>query len=285
MNAAVLSQATPSCAGRALVWRQPGTGPRTSPNPGKVGIAVGTPEAVWFDPRVLLHKLIRHHLRQGTDDAFYRLQAVDAIAWLRRQGVPLGTGTTVLDLGCGTGIFGGELVKLGCAVTFADEKNWLSPALAGATFQPVNIDQDDLARLGRFDLVICSNVLEHLARPEKLLDACADLLRPGGLFYLSWTNWLSPWGGHDFAPFHYFGPRLGPKLWDRWVKRPRQLKPFENLYPTHIGATLRSIRRRPALRILRAAPRYYPELAFLLRVPVLREFAAWNCAVLIGLRR
>jgi SAM-dependent methyltransferase len=231
---------------------------------------------------VLLPKLIAHHLRHGTDDAFYRLQAVDAIAWLRRQGVVLGPGTRALDLGCGTGIFGAELLGLGCAVTFADEKNWLSPALSGAPFQPLNIDRDDLTLLGRHDLVICSNVLEHLARPEHLLDAIAALLEPEGVFYLSWTNWLSPWGGHDFSPFHYLGPRLGPRLWDRWIRKPRQLRPFENLYPTYIGRVLASIRRRPELRILQRAPRYYPELAFLMRVPVLREFAAWNCAVLLG---
>jgi SAM-dependent methyltransferase len=234
---------------------------------------------------VLLPRLIRHHLKHGTDDEFYRLQARDAIAWLGRVGVAFAPGTTVLDLGCGTGIFGGELLRLGCRVTFADEKNWLSPSLAGAVFRAVNIDRDDLAILGRHEVVICSNVLEHLARPDKLLDAIADLLAPGGVFYLSWTNWLSPWGGHDFSPFHYLGPRLGPRLWDRWVRRPRQLRPFENLYPTHIGAVLRALRRRPALRVRQVVPRYYPELAFIMAVPGLREFLAWNCAVVVGLRR
>jgi hypothetical protein len=114
-----------------------------------------------------------------------------------------------------------------------------------------------------------------------LLGAAADWLEPAGHFYLSWTNWLSPWGGHDFSPFHYFGPHLGPRLWDRWVKRTRQLDPFRNLYPTYIGSTLRVLRRHPGLRIRRVAPRYYPELAWLMRLPVLREFLAWNCAVLL----
>lgn len=230
---------------------------------------------------MLLPRLIRHHLRHGTDEAFYRLQAVDAIAWLQRQGVKVNTTTRVLDLGCGSGVFGGELVRLGGQVTFADERNWLASALAGAPFHAINLDQDALGSLGRYDLVICSNVLEHLARPERLLGAAADLLEPAGHFYLSWTNWLSPWGGHDFSPFHYLGPRLGPRVWDRWVKRPRQLEPFRNLYPTYIGATLRALRRNPGLRIRRVAPRYYPELAWLMRVPVLREFLAWNCAVLL----
>jgi SAM-dependent methyltransferase len=231
---------------------------------------------------VLLPRLIWHHLRHGTDEEFYRLQAQDAIAWLKRVGVRFAPGTRVLDLGCGTGIFGAELLRQGCRVTFADEKNWLSPALADADFRAINLDRDELAALGRYDVVICSNVLEHLARPERLLAAIPDLLAPGGVFYLSWTNWLSPWGGHDFSPFHYLGPRLGPWLWDRLMRRPRQLRPFENLFPTHIGTVLRRLRRVPGVEIRRVVPRYYPELAFLLALPGLREFLAWNCAVVIG---
>lgn len=231
---------------------------------------------------MLLPRLIWHHLRHGTDEAFYRLQARDAIAWLERVGVRFAPGTRVLDLGCGTGIFGAELLRQGCRVTFADEKNWLAPALAGAAFRAINLDRDDLAALGRYDVVICSNVLEHLARPERLLAAIPDLLAPGGVFYLSWTNWLSPWGGHDFSPFHYLGPRLGPWLWDRLVRRPRQLRPFENLFPTSIGAVLRRLRRLPGMEIRQVVPRYYPELAFLLALPGLREFLAWNCAVVMA---
>jgi hypothetical protein len=45
---------------------------------------------------------------------------------------------------------------------------------------------------------------------------------------------------------------------------------------------LKKIRKSPTLAIRRAAPRYYTEFSFLIGVPVLREFAAWNCALLIG---
>ena len=68
------------------------------------------------------------------------------------------------------------------------------------------------------------------------------------------------------------------------MKRSRQLKTFENLYPTHIGQVLGSLRRREALEVRRVVPRYYPELAFVMAVPGLREFLAWNCAVLIRRR-
>ena len=65
-------------------------------------------------------------------------------------------------------------------------------------------------------------------------------------------------------------------------KRPRKHTPYVNLFPTYVGRTLRQVRAVPELNLLRAAPRYYPEFAFVLRLPVLREFLAWNCALLIG---
>lgn len=230
---------------------------------------------------MIIHQLIRHHLRHQDDAGFYLLQALDAIHWLERNGIALGQGTCALDLGCGHGVFGAELAKRGCPVVFADEDNFLVPEVAAATFVKINIDKDGLTRLGAYDLVVCSNVFEHLAKPVVFLESMAQLLNPGGALYLSWTNWLSPWGGHEFSPFHYFGPHCGPALYDRWVGKPRKHTPYQNLFPTSIGRTLKLIRARPELLVVKVAPRYYPEFALLMHLPFLREFLAWNCALLI----
>lgn len=210
------------------------------------------------------------------------MQADDAIGWLEKQGARIGSGTEALDLGCGHGIFGAALQKKGCSVTFADESNYLLPDLGSARFVQVNLDTDDLSVLGKYDLVICSNVLEHLAKPEKFLASVHQILAPEGALYLSWTNWLSPWGGHEFSPFHYLGPHLGPRVYDALFgkKRPRIHTPFVNLFPTSIGRTLRVIREKSQLRVAAQAPRYYPELSLLVAIPVLREFTTWNCALL-----
>jgi 2-polyprenyl-3-methyl-5-hydroxy-6-metoxy-1,4-benzoquinol methylase len=233
---------------------------------------------------MIIHKLIAHHLSNRDDPAFYRFQAEDAIGWIEKKSGPIARGTTALDLGCGHGIFGAELARRGCEVTFADYDNGLLPELRQARFLPVNLDQDDISRLGQYDLVICSNVLEHLAKPEQLLEHAATLLKPQGRLFLSWTNWLSPWGGHEFSPFHYLGARRGHLVYDRLVKRKRLHTPFENLFPTYIGQTLASLREHPHLRVTWVAPRYYPEFAFLMSIPVLREFLAWNCAVVMTRR-
>ena len=176
-------------------------------------------------------------------------------------------------------------MKRGCAVVFADEANLLLPEIASAPFFKINLDQDDITSLGTYDLVICSNVLEHLSKPFEFISAAGKILEPSGHLYLSWTNWLSPWGGHEFSPLHYLGARRGHLLYDKLTGRRRLHTPFENLFPTYIGSVLRFIRQQPGLRVLRAAPRYYPELAFLLGLPLLREFLTWNCVLLIQKQR
>ena len=230
---------------------------------------------------MIIHQLILQHLKARDDADFYRMQANDAIMWLERWGVEFKPGTTVLDLGCGHGIFGAALVQKGCTVTLADETNYLLPELASSTFRQINIDKDDLAILGTYDVVICSNVYEHLSEPDRFLQNAAKILKPGGKLFLSWTNWLSIWGGHEFSPFHYLGRRRGHLIYDKFSKRKRYHTPYENLFPTYIGETMAKIKRIPELRVLKTAPRYYPEFGVLMRLPVLREFLAWNCAMLI----
>lgn len=229
---------------------------------------------------MIIHKLILQHLKHRDDEDFYAMQARAAIDWIK-QAVPLNEKTKALDVGCGHGVFGGELMKYGCKVEFADDANTLVPELQSVPYHKFNLDEDDLASLGEYDLVICSNVLEHLSKPDRFLSSAQLLLRPKGVLYLSWTNWLSPWGGHEFSPFHYFGVKRGHLIHDRLGRGKRNHTPFENLFPTYIGSVLKQIRRNPALRIRRLAPRYYTEFAFIPRIPIVREFLTWNCAVLI----
>ena len=233
---------------------------------------------------VILHKLVLHHAKHGYDHTFSMMQVDDALEWLKRNGVDWSRPLRVLDLGCGSGTFGGALLQRGCDVIFADEGDWLEKDLPRTRFRKINIDSDSLSPLGRFDLVVCSNVIEHLRHPTRLLASLSSLLEPGGFVYLSWTNWLSPWGGHDFSPFHYLGPGLGPKVFDKLHKRPRLLKPYENLFPTYIGSTLRFLRQQAGIEIVKLAPRYYTELTWLMHLPILREFLAWNCVVLLRRR-
>src|SRR5919108_846599 len=93
--------------------------------------------------KMIIHKLVARHLRHMDDPKFYLMQAQDAVAWLEKKGVELSPTTHALDLGCGHGIFGAELLKRGCQVEFADEVNYLTPDIDNAVFKKVNVEEED----------------------------------------------------------------------------------------------------------------------------------------------
>jgi SAM-dependent methyltransferase len=134
------------------------------------------------------------------------------------------------------------------------------------------------------DVCFASNVLEHVPDPARMLTEMVRVTRPGGLIYLAFTNWYSPWGGHELSPWHYLGTRYAERRYVRRMHRLPKNIPGTGLFPVHVGRTLRQVRSRRDVVILDALPRYYPRWSRLeLRVPGLREVATWN--LLLVLRR
>jgi 2-polyprenyl-3-methyl-5-hydroxy-6-metoxy-1,4-benzoquinol methylase len=93
---------------------------------------------------------------------------------------------SVCDLGCGNGHISGRLAALGYEVTAIDaSKSGIQLArrtYPHAIFVEALIDRHLNERTGQsnFDLVISSDVIEHLYRPSDLLEAAHGLLKPGG---------------------------------------------------------------------------------------------------------
>jgi 2-polyprenyl-3-methyl-5-hydroxy-6-metoxy-1,4-benzoquinol methylase len=90
---------------------------------------------------------------------------------------------SICDLGCGNGHISGRLAALGYRVTGVDASE-SGITIARRTYPAVEfietlIDGNLGEELGHFDLVISSDVIEHLYRPSDLLEAARSLLRPG----------------------------------------------------------------------------------------------------------
>jgi 2-polyprenyl-3-methyl-5-hydroxy-6-metoxy-1,4-benzoquinol methylase len=89
---------------------------------------------------------------------------------------------SICDLGCGNGHISGRLAALGYQVTGVDASasgiQIARRAYPGVQFIEALIDRD--LKLGNFDLVVSSDVIEHLYRPSDLLEAAHSLLLPGG---------------------------------------------------------------------------------------------------------
>lgn len=101
---------------------------------------------------------------------------------------PVGPGARVLDVGCGNGFLCGEFLKRGCEVVGVDLSEQ-GIAVARRTypagrFELLAADEDLLEQLGvaPFDLVVSTEVVEHLYAPRKWARGCFAALRPGGRF-------------------------------------------------------------------------------------------------------
>jgi SAM-dependent methyltransferase len=228
--------------------------------------------------------LFRLFLREPTDPGlFYRSLAKDAVSQLAAYGEP--AGKTVVDIGGGGGYFTAEFRARGaeCFLFEPDLAELLSDG--GATEGAVLADGYWLpVRDGGADICFSSNVLEHVSDPIGLIGEMVRVTRPGGLIYLSFCNWYSPWGGHEMSPWHFLGPRFAQRRYRRRHGREPKHLVGGNLHQVHIGPTLRLVRSLPGVQLVDARPRYYPRWCRpVVRIPVLREVLTWN--LLLILRR
>ena len=229
-------------------------------------------------------RLFRLFLHEQTDPAsFYRSLAEDAVRQVRDH-CDL-RDRTVIDIGGGAGHFTSAFRSGGAACYLFEpdlaemHANGSPPAgavIADGYWLPVGD--------GSADVCFSSNVLEHVSDPVGLIEEMIRVTKPGGVIYLSFTNWYSPWGGHEMSPWHYLGPRISERRYVRHHQRRPKHKLGVNLFALHVGPTLRLMRSRDDVDVLDALPRYYPRWCrILLRIPVLREVATWN--LLLILRR
>lgn len=134
-------------------------------------------------------------------------------------------GLRILDIGCGGGLMAEPMARLGADVIGADAgAENIAVARAHAGMMGLDIDYrtitaEALVEAGEtFDVVLNMEVVEHVTDPQMFLDACAALVRPGGIMLTSTINrtakawamaiiaaehvlrWLPP-GTHEWQKF------------------------------------------------------------------------------------
>ncbi|MGP9688574.1 bifunctional 2-polyprenyl-6-hydroxyphenol methylase/3-demethylubiquinol 3-O-methyltransferase UbiG [Psychrobacter sp. AOP22-C1-C5] len=107
-------------------------------------------------------------------------------------------GKKVLDVGCGGGILSESMARRGADVTGIDlgTENLKAAALHAEqsglddTLRYQHIPVEALAKThaGQFDVVTCMEMLEHVPDPSSIVQACFELLAPGGVCVLSTIN-------------------------------------------------------------------------------------------------
>ncbi|MBB2909781.1 SAM-dependent methyltransferase [Streptosporangium becharense] len=224
--------------------------------------------------------------KEQTDpDFFYGMLARDTVAQLASY-TEL-DGALVADVGGGPGYFTDVLRAAGARPVCVDCDAGEMMARHGAAPDGAVLGSalDLPLATGSVDVCFSSNVLEHVPDPWRMGAEMVRVTRPGGVVYLSFTNWLSPWGGHETSPWHYLGGHRAAARYTRvHGRRPKNLY-GESLHPVSIGAALRWARRRADVTVLDALPRYHPRWAApVIHVPGLREIVSWNLLLVLRKR-
>jgi len=116
------------------------------------------------------------------------------LEWINAR-VPL-AGKNVIDIGCGGGILSESMARKGATVTGIDlsEKALkvadLHSLESGAQVRYKLIAAEEMAEqeAGRFDVVTCMEMLEHVPDPGAIVRAAATLVKPGGQVFFSTLN-------------------------------------------------------------------------------------------------
>lgn len=110
---------------------------------------------------------------------------------------------TVLEIGPGPGVFTEELLTMGCRVLAAEPaKDRVQALQARFSGSPLSQSLEIIEEFFPFapakspaarslDGVIALEVIEHVSDPERFLEECARVLRPGGKLLLSTPNRFS----------------------------------------------------------------------------------------------
>ena len=147
------------------------------------------------------------------------------LSWIERVAGGL-SGKDVLDIGCGGGILSEAMAQRGASVLGIDlAQAPLGVAKLHRLESGVKVDYrlvsaEALAQEmpGRFDAITCMELLEHVPDPAAIVQACGQLLKPGGTAAFSTISRnaksyvyailgaeyllrLLPRGTHDYARF------------------------------------------------------------------------------------
>lgn len=226
-------------------------------------------------------RLFRSFLVEQPDpDRFYTDLAADSVATLADH-VDL-SDRLVVDVGAGPQQFAHAFRSRGARYVPVDhDQNVSSISEGGVAGSAMALPFAD----DSVDVVFASNLLEHVPDPNAAADEMVRVTRPGGLLYLSYTNWLSPWGGHETSPWHWFGGQYAIRRYSRAHGHLPKNRVGETMFKISVAQGLSWARHHPDVEVLAARPRYLPDGArHILKVPVIREFLTWNLLLLLRRR-
>ena len=133
--------------------------------------------------------------------------------------------TVVLDSGCGSGEFLRYLSNRGYqnlnGTDFSKEALKQTKKKIKGDFYLANLDKKSALKKNSCDLIVCSEVLEHVEKDREAIKSMHEALRKGGYLFISVPFLMSNWSHHDDFSGHirrYEPGELEKKLMDNSFK-------------------------------------------------------------------
>jgi SAM-dependent methyltransferase len=228
------------------------------------------------------YELFQAFRHEGTDPAtFYSLLADDTVRDVAEYCQVVGA--RVLDVGGASGYVADVFREIGSKTVTAEYDFSQMVEHGRRLVNGVAADGCELPfATGSMDISYSSNVLEHVVSPQRMLSEMIRVVAPGGVVYLTFTNWLSPWGGHETSPWHYRGGEWAARRYRRVHGVEPKNRYGKDLFRLGVGQVLRWCQTRSDVTVVDAFPRYYPRWTRpLVRIPGLRELLTWNLVVVM----
>jgi glycosyltransferase involved in cell wall biosynthesis/SAM-dependent methyltransferase len=232
-----------------------------------------------------LHLLKLFRNEADDPDTFYNYLAADTVRHISRFQDPMGA--RAVDIGGGPGYTSEALRSAGAHCVVAD---YSVDELGLHNRTPEFAVQSDARALplrdGSVRIVHSSNVLEHVPEWQRMLSEMVRVLEPEvGLGYLTFTNWYSPWGGHETSPYHFLGGQRAVQRYERRYGRRPKNEFGVSLFRVDIREVLDWFAARNDVEIVWLGPRYWPQwMSWLSRVKAVREVVSWNTVVMFRRR-
>jgi len=217
-------------------------------------------------------------------EGFYTLLADDTVELVDRYH-PVSE-SRVVDVGGGPGYFAEAFRRGGAESVFVEpfpqEMGGRGRSLGyGVVGDGLKLPFAD----GTFDISHSSNVAEHVTDPHAFLDEMLRVLRPRGTMFLAFTNWWSPFGGHETSPWRYLGAGRAVRRYERTKGHAPKNRFGTSLFRLDIADVLTWARHRQDADLIDSFPRYYPSWTRrIVVIPGVREVITWNLVIVMRRR-